>query len=225
MINLINKIFPSSVIDKTNKEIRSLGLNSKIKAEYFLLTRLVIEITLFIILILIPRYGVLLALGVIVFFHLLYKDLLITAKILKRSKVLSKDALEYFMLLNLLLDKCSDLGNALIKVSESVSNDLSLEVNYCMKDLRRKNLHYCLENLRLRIPNQDLRDIFLELEMAKDKETQHNLLNNYLKVLEEKKDLRLQNRLSKIPIQMIFSVIIFLSVILLLLIVMPKYLV
>ena len=94
MNKVVTRIYPESVIKKYQSKINTLGSSTIIDVYTFLLSRLLLEIILFILLVLIPKYGLIISTITVIFIHFLYEDILITSKIMNREERLDKDALE-----------------------------------------------------------------------------------------------------------------------------------
>ena len=101
MNKVVTRIYPESVIKKYQSKINTLGSSTIIDVYTFILSRLLLEIILFILLVLIPKYGLIISTITVIFIHFLYEDILITSKIMNREERLDKDALEFFNLLSL----------------------------------------------------------------------------------------------------------------------------
>ena len=71
MNNFINSVYPKKYLDDLNSRLAKLGSESKISLSTFLISRLVIEFLLFIVLILIPVYGIILSFLFTILFHYL----------------------------------------------------------------------------------------------------------------------------------------------------------
>ena len=223
MNNLVTKIFPKNIIIKTENEIKTLGLSSKLDVSWFLLSRLIIEIAIFILLVLIPKYGLIISLGFVIFFHLLYKDLLISGKVVRRENRIRKSSLEYMYLLKIIINKEQDLYNSLDLVNNSFDCELTRELKKSLKSINTKELYDCILDFNQNIPNQDFKEVMLNLSSADSINDCNKIIDNYILLLENNKDLKIQNKVNNLPILMIISMIVFLGIILFLILYMPKY--
>jgi hypothetical protein len=221
MNKVVTRIYPESVIKKYQSKINTLGSSTIIDVYTFLLSRLLLEITLFILLVLIPKYGLIISTITVIFIHFLYEDILITSKIMNREERLDKDALEFFNLLSLGLKSNASIYNVFLATSKVCNNTLSKEF---LEGLKKDNMEMCYTYVYNHIPNQDLKTYLEEMKLTKDKEDLSKVVTNLNQVLSAKKDTKEQNFLNKLPLKAITSTIIYLALVLLLLLLAPKFL-
>ena len=221
MNKVVARIYPESVIKKYQSKINTLGYSSIIDVYTFLLSRLLLEIILFILLVLIPKYGLIISTITVIFIHFLYEDILITSKIMNREERLDKDALEFFNLLSLGLKSNASIYNVFLTTSKVCNNTLSKEF---LEGLKKDNMEVCYTYVYNHIPNQDLKTYLEEMKLTKDKETLSKVVANLNQVLSAKKDTKEQNFLNKLPLKALTSTIIYLALVLLLLLLAPKFL-
>lgn len=221
MNKVVTRIYPESVIKKYQSKINTLGSSTIIDVYTFLLSRLLLEIILFILLVLIPKYGLIISTITVIFIHFLYEDILITSKIMNREERLDKDALEFFNLLSLGLKSNASIYNVFLTTSKVCNNTLSKEF---LEGLKKDNMEVCYTYVYNHIPNQDLKTYLEEMKLTKDKETLSKVVANLNQVLSAKKDAKEQNFLNKLPLKALTSTIIYLALVLLLLLLAPKFL-
>ena len=221
MYKVVTRIYPESVIKKYQSKINTLGSSTIIDVYTFLLSRLLLEIILFILLVLIPKYGLIISTITVIFIHFLYEDILITSKIMNREERLDKDALEFFNLLSLGLKSNASIYNVFLTTSKVCNNTLSKEF---LEGLKKDNMEVCYTYVYNHIPNQDLKTYLEEMKLTKDKETLSKVVANLNQVLSAKKDTKEQNFLNKLPLKALTSTIIYLALVLLLLLLAPKFL-
>lgn len=221
MNKVVTRIYPESVIKKYQSKINTLGSSTIIDVYTFLLSRLLLEIILFILLVLIPKYGLIISTITVIFIHFLYEDILITSKIMNREERLDKDALEFFNLLSLGLKSNASIYNVFLTTSKVCNNTLSKEF---LEGLKKDNMEVCYTYVYNHIPNQDLKTYLEEMKLTKDKETLSKVVANLNQVLSAKKDTKKQNFLNKLPLKALTSTIIYLALVLLLLLLAPKFL-
>ena len=221
MNKVVTRIYPESVIKKYQSKINTLGSSTIIDVYTFLLSRLLLEIILFILLVLIPKYGLIISTITVIFIHFLYEDILITSKIMNREERLDKDALEFFNLLSLGLKSNASIYNVFLSTSKVCNNTLSKEF---LEGLKKDNMEVCYTYVYNHIPNQDLKTYLEEMKLTKDKETLSKVVANLNQVLSAKKDTKEQNFLNKLPLKALTSTIIYLALVLLLLLLAPKFL-
>lgn len=221
MNKVVTRIYPESVIKKYQSKINTLGSSAIIDVYTFLLSRLLLEIILFILLVLIPKYGLIISTITVIFIHFLYEDILITSKIMNREERLDKDALEFFNLLSLGLKSNASIYNVFLATSKVCNNTLSKEF---LEGLKKDNMEVCYTYVYNHIPNQDLKTYLEEMKLTKDKEDLSKVVTNLNQVLSAKKDTKEQNFLNKLPLKALTSTIIYLALVLLLLLLAPKFL-
>ena len=221
MNKVVTRIYPESVIKKYQSKINTLGSSTIIDVYTFLLSRLLLEIILFILLVLIPKYGLIISTITVIFIHFLYEDILITSKIMNREERLDKDALEFFNLLSLGLKSSASIYNVFLTTSKVCNNTLSKEF---LEGLKKDNMEVCYTYVYNHIPNQDLKTYLEEMKLTKDKETLSKVVANLNQVLSAKKYAKEQNFLNKLPLKALTSTIIYLALVLLLLLLAPKFL-
>lgn len=221
MNKVVTRIYPESVIKKYQSKINTLGSSTIIDVYTFLLSRLLLEIILFILLVLIPKYGLIISTITVIFIHFLYEDILITSKIMNREERLDKDALEFFNLLSLGLKSNASIYNVFLTTSKVCNNTLSKEF---LEGLKKDNMEVCYTYVYNHIPNQDLKTYLEEMKLTKDKEDLSKVVTNLNQILSAKKDTKEQNFLNKLPLKAITSTIIYLALVLLLLLLAPKFL-
>ena len=127
MNNFVKVLYPKKYLVNLNKKIKRLGINNKIRIDTFLITRLLMEFIIFIVLLLIPVYGIILSFLFTILFHYLYEDVLINSRIIKREQVIRND-LETFIKLYLLgLNQNNDAYLVFKMVSKNLDSDLTRE--------------------------------------------------------------------------------------------------
>ena len=140
---------------------------------------------------------------------------------MNREERLDKDALEFFNLLSLGLKSNASIYNVFLTTSKVCNNTLSKEF---LEGLKKDNMEVCYTYVYNHIPNQDLKTYLEEMKLTKDKETLSKVVANLNQVLSAKKDTKEQNFLNKLPLKALTSTIIYLALVLLLLLLAPKFL-
>ena len=218
MNNFVKVLYPKKYLVNLNKKIRRLGINNKIRIDTFLITRLLMEFIIFIVLLLIPVYGIILSFLFTILFHYLYEDVLINSRIIKREQVIRND-LETFIKLYLLgLNQNNDSYLVFKMVSKNLDSDLTREIVY----LNRKynNFNDVVTNLISVIPEYSFSDDILMLSSNDTKISAEGILN---KILADKKVMQ-EKIISSIPVKIVLFSVIFLILTLLIIILGPKYL-
>ena len=217
MNNFVKVLYPKKYLVNLNKKIKRLGIDNKINIDTFLITRLLMEFIIFIVLLLIPVYGIVLSFLFTILFHYLYEDVLINSRIIKREQVIRND-LETFIKLYLLgLNQNNDAYLVFKMVSKNLDNDLTKEIVYLNK--KYNNFNDVVTNLISVIPEYSFSDDILMLSSNDTKRVAEDILN---KILEDKKVTREKN-ISAIPVKIVLFSIVFLILTLLIILVGPKY--
>jgi hypothetical protein len=210
-MNILKNIFSKKYINKYNKKISYLGPSNKLKLEYFLVTRLLISIFLFIVCLLVPKYGLLLALIISISFYYLYTLILIDNKIKIRSDKLYDEAILLFNMLKLSYNTTKDLKNSLDIVSNKIGNSLALSFRNAIGNHKYNNdLNEIFKAVIDTIPNIDVRKSLLDL-----KESNYNIntIDNILNELKDKNLIIVKQSNQLKPIGIIVIGVIFLSII------------
>ena len=218
MNNFVKVLYPKKYLVNLNKKIRRLGINNKIRIDTFLITRLLMEFIIFIVLLLIPVYGIILSFLFTILFHYLYEDVLINSRIIKREQVIRND-LETFIKLYLLgLNQNNDAYLVFKMVSKNLDSDLTREIVYLNK--KYNNFNDVVTNLISVIPEYSFSDDILMLSSNDTKISAEGILN---KILADKKVMQ-EKIISSIPVKIVLCSVIFLILTLLIIILGPKYL-
>ena len=218
MNNFVKVLYPKKYLVNLNKKIKRLGINNKIRIDTFLITRLLMEFIIFIVLLLIPVYGIVLSFLFTILFHYLYEDVLINSRIIKREQVIRND-LETFIKLYLLgLNQNNDAYLVFKMVSKNLDSDLTREIVYLNK--KYNNFNDVVTNLISVIPEYSFSDDILMLSSNDTKISAEGILN---KILADKKVMQ-EKIISSIPVKIVLFSVIFLILTLLIIILGPKYL-
>ena len=216
MNNFVKVLYPKKYLVNLNKKIRRLGINNKIRIDTFLITRLLMEFIIFIVLLLIPVYGIILSFLFTILFHYLYEDVLINSRIIKREQVIRND-LETFIKLYLLgLNQNNDAYLVFKMVSKNLDSDLTREIVYLNK--KYNNFNDVVTNLISVIPEYSFSDDILMLSSNDTKISAEGILN---KILADKKVMQ-EKIISSIPVKIVLFSVIFLILTLLIIILGPK---
>ena len=218
MNNFVKVLYPKKYLVNLNKKIKRLGINNKIRIDTFLITRLLMEFIIFIVLLLIPVYGIILSFLFTILFHYLYEDILINSRIIKREQVIRND-LETFIKLYLLgLNQNNDAYLVFKMVSKNLDSDLTREIVYLNK--KYNNFNDVVTNLISVIPEYSFSNDILMLSSNDTKISAEGILN---KILDDKKVIQ-EKIISSIPVKIVLFSVIFLILTLLIIILGPKYL-
>jgi Flp pilus assembly protein TadB len=221
-MNLVKKIYLKKTIAYYQNKINSLGSDSKISVDNFLLSRLIIELGLFIFLLLIPRYGILIAVIIDLIFHYLYTYFLIDSKITQRYQSLYEEGLIFFQMLKLSLCNTHDLRKSLEIVSSNLNNSMA---NDFKKSLSRNkynnNLSLVFKDMEDRLPNQDIVVSLIDLSESND---YNSTLNKIINNLQEKNTRLIKKECTNLPLKLTVLSLTFIVSIVLLIIYLPNIL-
>lgn len=218
MNNFVKTLYPKKYLLSLNKKIRRLGIDNKMNLDSFLITRLLIEFILFIGLLLIPVYGIFLSFLFTILFHYLYEDLLINSRLIKRSEVIKDNFLTFIKLYLLGLGKNNDSYLVFKTVSKNINNDLTKEINYLNQ--KYNNYNDVVTNLINVIPEMSFDDNILMLSSKDTKQASLAILAD----IEQDKKTDLEKKINVIPVKIVTLSILFLAIVLLIILIGPKYL-
>ena len=230
MINRFAKLFyREKTINKLNKKIKLLGINSKYNAITFMNIRLFSSVLLFIILLIIFKYGYILAPVITYLYYRFLPNLYFDSKIKKRSKKLDKEALYFFEILALSIESGNTLTSAINSSCKSIDSCLSLEFKEVMREVSfGKSLDEALLDVKDRIPSDAVNNIILNIrESNLFGNSIIDTLYNQIDYIREKIVLEQRAYIAKLPIKIsVISVLFFVPLLLLIILgpVVLKYL-
>ena len=197
-MNLEEKIFRKETIERYNQKISSLGPTSKLTITNFLISRFFIELVLFIMFLLIPKYGLLIGIIVTITFHFLYGYILIDSNIKLRNNNLYDESLIFFRMLKLSLKNTNDLRKSLEIVStKSPNNSFAIEfAKTLQKNKYNSDLSLIFQDMQYKISNQDIIVSLIDLSKTSNP---FNTLDNIINNLQEKNNILTKQKYSKLP--------------------------
>ena len=101
------KIYSKKQIEKIETKIKLLGVSSKYDALTFLNIRLITSILIFLIILINYKYGYIFSIIIVILYYYLFEKILLDNKINKRRKKLNVEAIYFFEVLTLSLDRKS----------------------------------------------------------------------------------------------------------------------
>ena len=214
-MNSVNNLFSKKYIKSYETKIKHIGPNNKMNASMFLLTRILITIILLVGLLLIPNYGLLLAVIICPLFYILYTKTLLDFKIEKRKKELYSESIIFYEMLKLSYNKTKDLKVSLDIVSIKLGNSLSIEFQKVLKNNRYNNdLKEVLTKVIETIPNDDVKKGLIDLKEGSD---YNKIMDNNIRLLQEKNAAIIKSDYQFKPIILVFGCIVILTIICILL--------
>lgn len=218
--DLSNKIYSKKTIENTTKKVALLGVNNKLDPINLLNIRLLSSISIFFVLLYFLDFGYLIAPIVTFLFYILFFPIVVDTKIKKREKVLERDAMYFFEILALSLEAGRNIKLAIEVTTDNIDSELSDEFKRVLKDIAfGKNLNDALNELKMRIPSDTINNIILNIREA-------NIFGNnivdtiysQIDYIRDKRVMEAKAYISKIPVKIsITSVIFFIPLLLLLL--------
>lgn len=206
---MIQKLFRKKTYQKYEEKMKFLGPYNKMSISTFLISRLIIELILLILLIFIPKYGLLIAITSVIIFHLIYTFLLIDYKIRLRNIKLYDETLTFIGMLKLGLQTTNNLTKAIEQTVEHLGNSLAKEFKSSLqKNQYHNDLNLVFQDVLETIPNQDVRVALIDLKEAEDYNTSIPYIQENL---EEKSILAERNHYKVLPILLSIISIIFLT--------------
>ena len=217
--SIFNFLYRDKTIEKLNKKIKLLGINTNYSAIKFMNIRIITSILVFFMVLYLLDFGYILAPILTYVYYQALPNLYFNSKLKKRSRILDYDAMYFFEILALSLESGNNLINAIKVTSNSIDSSLALEFRECIRSINLgKSLDEALDDLKQRIPSDSVNNIILNIKES-------NLFgNNIIDTLYNQIDyirerIILENRayISKLPLKIsIISVVFFIPLLLLL---------
>ncbi len=219
MSGLAKKIYSKKTIDRMDKKIKLLGVNSGYKTNTFLNIRLIVSILLFVILLFTSDIGYILAPLCTIILYILSELILLDYPIKKREKKLEKEALFFFEILTLTLESGRNLKHSLDLTVENVNSEISDEFKKMLAEVKLgKSLNEAMESLKERIPSENINNAILN--MMESNTFGNSIIDsmyNQIDFLREKQMLEVKSTIAKLPTKVsIISVIFFIPIMMLL---------
>lgn len=218
--NLITKIYREKTIKKIESKIKLLGIYADIKVNEFLNMRAIISFLTFIIVLILSKYGYILAPIITFIVYLSFEKIIFDYPIQKRAKKLDKEALFFFEILTLTLESGSSLKHALDIAVLNVNSEISLEFKKMLAEVRLgKSLNESLEGMKKRIPSESVNNAILNMIQANTFGSSIiTSMYNEIEYLREKEKLNVKAEIAKLPTKIsIVSVLFFLPIMFLIL--------
>ena len=208
---MIKNIFSRKYINNYKQKLKYIGPKNKIKLENFLLSRLFISIILLIVCLLIPKYGIYIAIVCVPVFYFSYTNILIDSKINYRNEILYDEAITFFDMLYLAIKQTNDLKISLDIVTNKLGNSLSLEFKNVLGNNKYNNdINEVFKRVIDSIPNYDVRNALVDL---KESDNYLKTLDELIKRLQDKNILISKNKSIYKPIIISFISLIFIFII------------
>lgn len=218
-----NKIFTKTIYNKKSikrmdKKIKKLGISNDIDTITFMNLRIISTIILFVIILLITRYGYFIAPIASIVYYILYEKVLLDDRLKRRAIKLESEATYFFEVLTLSLETGRNLEQAISVSIKNIDSELSDEFKNATREVKfGKSLTESLEDMQRYIPSDSINNIILTLTQADlYGNSIINTMYNQIDYLREKEILEKKAIISKIPIKVsVISVFFFIPLILL----------
>ena len=212
------KIYPRRTLDRVDKKVKLMGVNSHVKALTILNLRVFISLLLFIIILLVSNMGYILAPVIAILFYYLSEKLLLDYPIKRRDRKLEKESLFFFEILLLTLESGRSLGHALNLTTQNIDSEISSEFKETLLQVKLgKSLNEALNDMKMRIPSDTINNAILNM-------VESNMfgsdivvsMTNQIDYLRQKQLLDVKAEINKLPTKVsILSVLFFVPIMLL----------
>lgn len=213
------KVYSKKSREEIGKKIKLLGVSKKMETYTFLNLRFVGSIFIFFFILVVSRFGYLLAPIIAILYYKGITYFLLDRNIKLRQVNLEMEALNFFEILTLSLETGRNLQEALNVTTDSCTGELVNEFREVMREIKYgKSLTEALEDMQSSIPSDTINNIILSLTQANLYGSSIiNSLYSQIDYLREKRRLEVKAQISKIPIKIsIISVFFFVPLVLIL---------
>ena len=218
MINSVwARLYPKSTIKRIENKIKLLGASFNYSVYFFLNMRLVLCVTVFILSLVIFKYGFIIA-PIMTLLVYLGMDKYLDYEIKKRAKKLEKEALFFMEVLVLTLEGGRNLEHAINLTVANVDSELSWEFKETLQEVHLgKSLNEALEAMRKRIPSEVINNAILNMIQANTYGTSiTKSMYNQIDFLRNKQLLDVKAEIAKLPTKVsVISVLFFVPIMLL----------
>ena len=216
---ILNKtIYSRYVVEKMDMKIKKLGVSNNIDTITFMNLRIISTIIVFVAILVVYRYGYIIAPIVSLLYYVLYEKILLDDKLKRRAIKLESDAIYFFEVLTLSLETGRNLEQAINVSIKNIDSELSHEFKNAVREVKYgKSLTESLVDMQRNIPSDSINNIILTLTQADIYGNSIiNTMYNQIDYLREKEILEKKAIISKIPIKIsVISVFFFVPLILL----------
>lgn len=210
-------MYLKKTIERIERKIGLLG-ETNLKSFPFLNTRFVLSLFLFFFVLILFKYGYILAPVLTILFYILTEKVLLDIPIKKRGKKLEDEAIFFFEILILTLESNKNLKGSLELTTHNIDSELSKEFKKTLTETKMgKSFTESLISMKERIPSDSINSIILNLtESSIFGNNITETLNNQLDYLRDKKLLSIKAEINKLPTKIsVLSVLFFIPIMLL----------
>lgn len=193
-----NHLYRKKTVKRINDKLKLI--NSKHSALFILNIRLLLSLVILILVVSFFDVGIILGPLLAIIFYYYFEYLFLDLKILKKKRSLEKEAINFFEIILLKLEK-ENLLQALSNISNNMETEISLEFRQVVKEVEMgKDLNSSLNSLKQRIPSREIKMLISSLQNS-NKETLKKELKEQLEVLKGKNELQENYNISFIPLK------------------------
>lgn len=217
MNEVVKLICREETIDKIQRKINLLGINSNINVYTFMSYRILLTFVVFMISLFHIKFGYIIAPIISYVFYQVFPNMYFSPKIKKRKKMIEYDSIYFFEILALSIESGNTLINAIEVTSDSVNSSIGIEFREVIREIKLgKNLDEALNDLKKRIPSDTVNNIILNIrESNLFGNNVLDTLYNQIDYIRERIVLESRAIISKMPLKIsVVSVIIFLPLLL-----------
>ena len=216
--SIFGKIYPKRTLDRVDKKVKLMGVDSYIKALTILNLRVFISLLLFVIILLISNMGYVLAPIMAILFYYISEIILLDYPIKKRARKLESESLFFLEILLLTLESGRSLGHALNLTTQNIDSEISREFKETLFQVKLgKSLNEALNDMKMRIPSDIINNVILNMVEANMFGSDIvSSMTNQIDYLRQKQLLDVKAEINKLPTKVsIISVLFFVPIMLL----------
>ncbi len=199
--NLTKKIYRRKTIKRVKNKINLLG-EDKIDINIFLISRLVLTLLLFLVL-LFFKIGIIISPIISLIFYISYEYILLDIKVKRKINVLEEEAPYFLGILNATLKVTNSFKIALELTVKNLKSNLSKEFSRVLKENELgKSMVNCLTDMQKRIPSNSIKNFLLNIcETLKAGGDLQQTLDKEIELLQEKQIMKIKTHVAKIPVK------------------------
>ena len=216
----IMSLYPTASIDRIRKKIYSYGSDYKLDVETFILMRILLSLFIGIIIYIVSNSILITFLSMIVT-YILDEYIILDYRFNRRKNTVEEDAIYYFELLAITIDKVGSLKSAIELTSSKINNSISYEFKQMIKNVDNGNsIPDAINMMSKFIPSEVVNSALIALKEGYELDNPINsTLNDIVSFLKDKRIYNIKNEINIFPIKFtLITFIVFLPIIVLLII-------
>lgn len=216
---LSRRFYSVKTIQSYMEKEKMLGCQSIDSVIHFLNIRLFLSILLFIYLLIILEVSVILTVLFTILFYQGFSYFIFDFQIKQREKILEKEAIYFFEVLELSLASGKNLIQSFKVTTSSIDNHLSNEFKKVLKEIDYgKSFYDAFTDLRKRIPSDSIQNVILNIVEAYTSGGMiTKTLSEQIDFIRNKRVMEIKKEMNQIPIKVsVVSVFLFIPLVLLL---------